>query len=836
MKKMNKLIAVLLALTMVLSLAACGGDTTPDTTAAGGETAGTTAPISGNSTVEPLGSGNPKWTEEETADGWVKVTNDGGDTLGYSKNSGVSLIQVDGFAFKDLDRDGELDVYEDWRLDSVTRANDLANKMTADEIMPYLTHGGWGTFTTDKITEDNAAYEYIVAGGRGGVTRNAGSTTEANVDHAKWVNLVQELCESQPNGIPALISIDPNGQSNMIDCLALAATMDPDMAFEVGKAYAEQYRAMGISALLGPQIDLMTSPVMDRGNGTYGEDPALTRDIAEAFVSGMQSTWAEDGTDLGWGNESVMCIMKHYAGAGASEGGRNDHMATGKYSVFPSNNFEAHLIAFHDGAFNLKRSSTGAAGGIMTNYSISYSDDGSLGDLVAGGYSEFKYGLLKASGWDGFIISDWGIFGDGGSGSWGTEELTSAERVATTIKLGMDEMGGFGDLEVMAEAWDLLEDELGEEEALKLIRTGAAKNIETTMNLELFENPYCSIDHVKETCYTTEALAFGLETQLAGIVMLKNDGTIKEGTGEKPTVYIPYVYTPSSSNSSGTTDASWNPMLNLDIAANYFNVVTDTVGEPTGEANEAGQPTYTVDDIVRATASEVASCDLVLVGMNSPHTDSTSVTDDAGNTTWLPASIQYGEYTATTAKEESVAGDTIITQFNDGYTVQTVETTENRSYRGNTAAQATNYNDLETLQYAASVAGDAKVVVLMNVDSSLVWTEVEPMADVILCAYGAFSGGGATPASLDEAYMKVVVGEYEPNGLLVVQMPASMEAVEAQADDVPRDMECYVDANGNTYDFAFGMNWSGVINDERVQTYSASPLTECETFDFQYAK
>lgn len=288
------------------------------TTAGNGETAGTTAPVAaGDYTVEPLGSGNPKWTEEETADGWVKVTNDGGDTMGYSKNSGVSLIQVDGFAFKDLDRDGELDVYEDWRLDSATR------------------------------------------------------------------------------------------------------------------------------------------------------------DIAEAFVSGMQSTWAEDGSDLGWGNESVLCIMKHYAGAGASEGGRNDHMATGKYSVFPSNNFEAHLIAFHDGAFNLKRSST-----------------------------------------------------------------------------------------------------------------GAAKNIQTTMNLDLFENPYCSIDHVKETCYTTEALAYGLETQLA---------------------------------------------------ANYFNVVTDTVGEPTGEANEAGQPTYTVDDIVRASASEVAGCDLVLVGMNSPHTDSTSITDDAGNTTWPTA-------------------------------------------------------------------------------------------------------------------------------------------------------------------------------------------------------
>ena len=48
-------------------------------------------------------------------------------------------------------------------------------------------------------------------------------------------------------------------------------------------------------------------------------------------------------------------------------------------------------------------------------------------------------------------------------------------------------------------------------------------------------------------------------------------------------------------------------------------------------------------------------------------------------------------------------------------------------------------------------------------------------------------------------------------------------------------MECYVDADGNTYDFAYGLNWSGKIDDERVKTYSAAPLTECTSFDFKYA-
>lgn len=825
MKRTKKFLALLLALCMMLSMAACGADTP-----AAAET--TSAPVSAEPVAsEELGSGSVKWSESTTEDGWVQVTNEGGETLGYSADSGVKLIQVDGFAFKDLNRNGQLDVYEDWRNSDENRARNLASQMTGEQIAPYLTHGGWGTFTTDKqtfVSEDNAGYAYITAGGRGGVTRNAGGSTEDNVNHAKWSNLVQELCESLDYGIPAMISIDPNGQSGVAQTLALASSMDPELAVAVGKAYSEQYRAMGVSLLLGPQIDLMTSPVMDRGTGTYGEDPALTRDITEGFVSGMQSTWAEDGSDMGWGSDSVLTIMKHYSGAGASEGGRDDHNATGKYAVFENNNFEAHLIPFHDGAFNLTHSATGSAGGIMTNYSVSYSEDGSLGELKAGAWSEFKYNTLFGSGWSGFIISDWGIWTDEGK-PWGMEEYTVAERVATAVKLGMTSTGGFGDMDVMAEAWDILVDDLGEKDATALMQDRAYENILVSMRLGLFENPYCSTAHVRETNWTDEAMAFGLETQLASVVMLKNDGTIQAASGEeKKTVYIPYSFTPAVIGGWSSRPSSCDPGLDLDLAAKYFNVVTDTVGEPSG-TDADGNPAYTADDIIRASAADIAACDMILVGMNAPHTPSTSVTDDAGNVTWLPASIQYGEYTAATAKETSISGDKIVEQFNDGYTVQTKETKENRSYKGNTASKASAYGSFETLNYCVSVAGDAKIVVLMSQNGSgaMVWSEVEPVADVILNGY---DNVGA------EAFLMTVAGLHEPSGLLVTQQPASMEAVEAQTgEDTPRDLECYVDAAGNAYDFAYGLNWSGVIKDDRVTTYSAAPLTECVSFDFQYA-
>ena len=72
---------------------------------------------------------------------------------------------------------------------------------------------------------------------------------------------------------------------------------------------------------------------------------------------------------------------------------------------------------------------------------------------------------------------------------------------------------------------------------------------------------------------------------------------------------------------------------------------------------------------------------------------------------------------------------------------------------------------------------------------------------------------------MQSSSLDVMSGRYEPSGLLPVQFPADMKTVEAQFEDAPRDMECYKDADGNVYDFAFGMNWSGVIDDDRVQRY-----------------
>ena len=71
----------------------------------------------------------------------------------------------------------------------------------------------------------------------------------------------------------------------------------------------------------------------------------------------------------------------------------------------------------------------------------------------------------------------------------------------------------------------------------------------------------------------------------------------------------------------------------------------------------------------------------------------------------------------------------------------------------------------------------------------------------------------------DQAMMDILSGAVEPSGLLPLQMPIDMKTVEEQKEDVPQDMKCYTDSEGHVYDFAFGLNWKGVISDARTAKY-----------------
>jgi beta-glucosidase len=783
----------------------------------------------GNSDNNADTYGTGTYTTEETADGWILVKNEGGIDLGYSEDSGVELIEDDGYAFKDLNRNGELDVYEDWRQDADARVENLTGQLSENEILGLMIHDsvfGLEEDGSDGTTGDELSFNSEMDKGVRSVLNFASSGLTSTV--VAWTNAAQSYVESKDFGIPLNVSANPSsfGDYTWPENLALAATFDTELVADVSKEQSKHYRALGISTLLGPQIDVSSEPRWSRIQGTYGEDPALSADMTNAVISGLQSTYDESGADLGWGIDSVIAMMKHFPSDGPGEGGREAHADNGKYNVYPGNAFKTGLIPFIDGGLNLD-SNTSESAAVMTSYSIAYSDDGSYGDLVGSAFSEYKINILRDTyGYDGLICTDWGVVGaamPGGGMSlmpWGVEDKTEVERQYLAIKAGVDQLGGDGD-PMLQEAYTMLKDDIGMEAALEQIQASSRRILKTFFEVGLFENPYLSLSDATATVNNDKAKELSYESQIKSIVMLKNEGDIIKAISgdEKPTVYIPMSYVPPGPAPGSV--ASWSLPVDESTLSEYFNVVTDTLGKPSGPAGEDGQATFTENDIKRASKAELANCDYSLVFVNNPSTGKTigNGYDDATET-YLPISLQYGEYAAASegVRKNSIAGDAIIGEIETPYGNVQQESKENRSYYGKTAEAASNVGDLDLiLSTTNNMPENAGVIVAVNATNPMIFSEFESEVDGILIAFGTNNNA---------AFLDIVTGKTEPSGLLPVQMPKDMETVEAQDEDVPRDMECYVDSAGNTYDFAFGLNWSGVINDDRVAKYSVPALTE----------
>lgn len=781
-----------------------------------------------------LGSGKVKWAELLTPDGWTMVTNEDGATLGYSKSSGLQLIQVDGYAFKDLNRNNLLDQFEDWRVDFETRAVAIVDEIPIEQMMGMkMNPFGLGTVNPDALNDAimnalNLGYRQLRAPGE-----KADARTKVN-----WNNMIQEYIEGLDNVvcIPAVWIDDPRSGdvSEWPSNVAMAATFDPEVGAQYGRMMSEEWRAMGLSMQVATQMDLATEPRWKRIPGTFGEDPALSMDMARAVINGWQSTYDEDGNDLGWGEHSVNNQMKHWPGDGAGEGGRESHTRDGAYNVFPGGQFWTHTLPFAT-CMNLP-GKTGTVSAAMTNFSIGIEADGSPvgGERVATSYSPYKINtvLREMYGWDGYILTDFGIIT---GKNFGVEDLTPAECMLAILEAGCDAYGGEGrngqeNVDLAMEAYELGAAKLGESEMNKIMNKSTERILKTHFNIGIIDNPYLNLEIAETVPNNAEHNAAGYQAILKSIVMLKNSGGIihqASAGAEKPNVYIPIVYS-AATTGRRASPASANPAFSLEAAGEYFNVVTDELAETlTGPEDDEGNPTPSPNDIIRASAAEIAKCDLALVRITSPQNGNPTyngyggITRDGEEYTYLPISLQYRPYIANSefVRLKSIGGDMIeVTETSpDGYGDTKTLVKENRSYFGETAI-IRNESDLDLVLNTASAAD--KVIVALEVSSPMVFEELESEVDAILVGFG----GGRTSWLPDKAFLEIIAGQVEPSGLLPLQMPANMETVEAQLEDVPRDMECHVDSDGNTYDFAFGLDWSGVIKDDRTAKYDIPPI------------
>lgn len=360
---------------------------------------------------------------QELTDGQTAFTRavnpNGGQTLSYSKDGGMKIIEEkDGeytYAFKDLDGDGELDKAEDWRLDGAERANDYVTGLTSQQMSGLMLFSSHERAPGDGLTEDQKTYlseSYLRA------VLNAG-TSDAK-QNVQWVNQMQAYVETlgsiETPYIPVNFSSDPrsdasdagsfsaNGEiSTWPSSLGLAATFDPDTVLQFSQMASQEYKALGIGTALSPQIDLASEPRWLRVSGTFGEDADMAGQMAAKYVEGFQGTFSQDGTDEGWGDDSVATMIKHWPGDGAGEGGRESHTNAGKYEVMVGGNSAEHLSVFQQAL---------DSAAVMTSYSITLNAEGQP-EYSARTGSSYDSGKLNAlredNSFDGVVVTDWGV-------------------------------------------------------------------------------------------------------------------------------------------------------------------------------------------------------------------------------------------------------------------------------------------------------------------------------------------------------------------------------------------------------------------------------------------
>lgn len=440
-------------------------------------------------------------------------------------NEAPTLTQ-DGITFRDLNKNGQLDPYEDPRRPVEERVEDLLGQMTLEEKTGLMFQTMIGMNKDGTILEKTGLWP---------MPQTSDMLARRLMNHfnllfgsdprhmAEWHNRIQKMAERTRLGIPVTLSTDPRHSfsqnplaslgggsfSQFPEPTGLAATRDADLVQEFGDIARQEYLAVGIRLALHPMADLATEPRWARVNGTFGEDADLAAQMTAAYLRGFQ------GETLG--KESVACMTKHFPGGGPQMDGEDAHFHYGREQVYPGNNFDYHLKPF-EAAFQ-----AGTAQ-IMPYYGMPVGTP--LEEVGFGFNKDVITGLLRGKyGFDGVVCTDWGlltslwIFGREvfPARAWGVEHLSRLERAQKALDAGVDQFGGEDCPEVIVQL--VREGKVSEERIDQSVR----RLLRDKFRLGLFDNPYVDVEAAEKIVGKPAFRRAGELAQRKSIVLLKNE-------------------------------------------------------------------------------------------------------------------------------------------------------------------------------------------------------------------------------------------------------------------------------------------------------------------------
>jgi beta-glucosidase len=464
--------------------------------------------------------------------------------LGYRS---AQLLTINGMQFKDLNKNGKLDPYEDWRISSDARAKDLLSKMSVEQKAGFMListtrmkndapFDAGGGRSREAITSDFNEDDQVNATNM--FTRKplpiplmmAAGTTKAvkqfQLRHfilrantaprtiAEWSNKLQAVCESDGLGIPAIVASNPRNHitkdasvglsvgvtpfSTWPGELGLSAMNDLSLVREFADIARQEWLAVGLRKGYMYMADLATEPRWQRIEGTFGENAEWVAKMMTEVVLGFQ------GTKLS--STSVALTTKHFPGGGAGVGGQDPHFSWGKYEHFPGKMFQNNLIPF-------KAAIKAGSSAIMPYYSIPLD---TKYDTVAYAYNKgvIKDLLRDSLGFKGIINSDTGPIE---MMPWGVENLTIIQRYQKALEAGVNLFSG------TADPSQLLETIKAGKVDMKLIDNSVYRLLMEKFELGLFENPYVDEEKAATIAGNKNFQARADLAMRKSIVLLRNE-------------------------------------------------------------------------------------------------------------------------------------------------------------------------------------------------------------------------------------------------------------------------------------------------------------------------
>lgn len=424
------------------------------------------------------------------------------------------LIQSDGLIFKDLNANGALDVYEDWRLDAETRADDLISQMTVREKIAQMQHP---TFVPKA---DGSVPSYLK---KWAVNENIGLVLVRELTNvevaAKTMNQVQEWAEESRLGVPIIVSMDSvhgtsyvNGATVTPHNLGLAATRNVELVTKLAEIAREEHIAIGTRMTLSPEADIATEPRWGRVMETFGEDVELVTQMTVAQVIGFQN-----GTE-GMNPDAIIACMKHFPGAGPQMDGVD--MAP---IVSSAEALEMHLQPY-------KAALAVGLESVMPYYSIPLELD--MYTAALGSKATLQDLLRDEMGFDGIIQTDWGmIWAIQQSRSLFGEEVSEEEAVLIGVMEGqVDGIGGES-----IRLIDTMEKLYGQGHITDAVLDAACMRIlRPKFEMGLFEDPYCDVEYAVQYVGNADNQAVNLQAARESMTLVKNNGVLPlDSAGKK---------------------------------------------------------------------------------------------------------------------------------------------------------------------------------------------------------------------------------------------------------------------------------------------------------------